>query len=453
MAEVFPFKPNWAEGYEVLMAYKTDIFTSRSGKEQRRALRSTPRRTVTYSAMTHGSDMVAFQRLMATKQNADFHLPDWSRFVRTEGVEAGATHFSIRSISPPWLVAGATVFLIDGDTVASATIASASSHTVALTAPSPQTFSGGTVLRPTFDGLLGSLATTSNTSNLVTVNVSFDVTPGSVPNSADVFAPWVVAGKEVFGFNWNWGEAVSTDYQWSVEQVDFQRGVTTTYRPLDFGTVVQKATLVRQTEQVGAITRFVERQKGQRGEFWMPSGTADMELLSNISNGSASFTVAGSDLYEKFSLDPVYTGVALYLRDGRKVFRKINSIGLSGGNSIVNLSVAATFAIPTTLVAKISWMRPARFASDEQTIEYLTDDVAQLQVTTTTVTFGTDTQDYAELDGAGNWTMDSWGEDSEATMDAIDYMVNIALPFGNVAELPLGAFDDFINSEMWTALT
>lgn len=453
MPEVFPFAPNWSDGIEHRLSYKTDIFTSRSGKEQRRALRSTPRRTVVYTSMVHASDLMAFQRLMASKQNADFRLPDWTRFVRTHGVEEGATTFSIRDMVPAWAVAGAAVILIDGNTVVPVTISTVSGYTVTLTAPTDQHFSVETVLRPAFAGLLGSLSTVSNTSNLVTVSVTFDVTPGSLPNSTDTFSPWIVSGKEVFGFNWNWGEAVSTDYQWSVEQVDFQRGVTTTYRPIDFGTAIQKATIVRQSDQIASVTRFIERQKGQRGEFWMPSGTSDMDMLSSVASGSASFSVAGSELYEQFSLDPVYTGVGIYMRDGRKVFRKINSIGLSGGNSVVNMSVGVTFAISPAAVAKISWLRPARFASDEQTIEFLTDDVAQLQITTTTVPLGADLQDYTELDGGGNWTMDNWGEDSQALMDAIDYMVNIALPFGDIQEMSLGALDDLINSEMWTALT
>jgi len=455
MTEIFPFKPNWADGVELQLSYKTDIFKSRSGREQRRALRNTPRRTVSYSAITIASDMVKFQRLMATKQNADFYLPDWSNSVQTRGIEVGATHFSIREIAPEWLVADATVFLIDplDDSYTAVTIDTVSAYTVSLTAPVTRTFSVGTVVRLAHTGLLGNVQTTSNTNNVVSLRVTFDVKPGSMRNSENQFFPWQTGGKEVFGYDWNWGEEVSTEYLWPIETVDFGRGVTTNYRPIDFGSAVQRATIIRQHDQIDAVQRFFERQKGQRNLFWMPSGTSDMEPLADIANGATSFTVAGSEVYSLFSGgDPVYCGVAIYTKDGRKVFRKLNSITLSSGNSVLNLNDAVTFAIPRTLVAKVSWLRPARFASDDQTIEFLTSDVAQLQVTTTTVTYGDDPQDYAPLDGAGNWAMDNWGEQSAAVFAALDYAVNVALPFGDVAAMRHDLLDDAVNNELWSAL-
>jgi len=453
MVETFPFKPNWSEAPEVTLSYKTDIFTSRSGLEQRRALRSTPRRRVDYTSLAHQSDMVAFNRLMATKQNVDFLFPDWMRVARTHGVTSGATHLSLRSLAPDWVVAGRQVFLCDGDTLTLVTIASVSAYTVELTTPVAQNYSAGASLRPVYAGQLATVTSTLNTSNTVSVAVSYDVTPGTVANSTNAFFPFVVDGKEVFAFPWNWGDAVTAEFSWAVENVDFDRGVIVTHRPVDFGKVGQSATVVRHgAEQIDYMQRFIERQKGQRGQFWMPSGTEDMVVASDIANGTSSFTVTGTEVANSFGLSEVYKGVAFYLRDGRKVYRKINSIIASGGNSVVSLSAAFTFAIPSSLIAKISWMRPARFASDEVTLEYLSDSVVQWKSTTTTVTYGSDEQDYVALDGAGDWVMDNWGEMSEATMDAIDYMTNIALPFGDVATLGLDAFDDFVNNEMWGAL-
>lgn len=450
MPEIFPFKPNWSNGYEVALSYKTDIFKSRSGIEQRRALRNTARRTVSYSSLATQDDMVAFQRLMAWKQNGNFLLPDWSRYARTHGVESGATHFSLREYVPDWLVPGATISLVDGNTIATATVLSASGYTVQLTAPVAQTLSELTVVRPVLSGLLGNINTTLNTSTAISVSVTFDVTPGSIRNSDNLYTPWLVGGKEVFGFPWNWAESLTADYEWEIDKVDFQRGVISTYRPVDFGTVTQKVTVLRQNDQVGQMLRFFERTKGRRGEFWMPSGTDDMDLVSAT---STALTVAGSEIYTKFSPDPVLTGVAIYMKDGRRVYRQIDTIGLAAGNTTLNLTVPLTFSISPTTVAKISWLRPARLGSDDQTIEHLTDRVTQQQVTTVSVSFTSDPQDYTELDGAGYWVMDNWGEEAEALLRSIDNLVNVSMAFGDVDAMPLDILDDLINSEMWTALT
>lgn len=453
MSEVFLFPPNWSEGVEHQLSFKTDIFTSRSGKEQRRALRQTPRRTVSFSAMVVGPELVKFQRLMATKQNAEFQVPDWTRFIRTHGAEQGATYFTVRETVPSWLVVGTTAMLLDGETYVPVTVSSVSGFTVEVVDPISQAVGETAILRPVFLGLQESVSAVSNTSSVASIRVTLDVKPGSLANNLNLYTPFLTGGYEVFGFNWNWGESVSSDFAWPVEQVDFQRGVTANYRPVNFGTTTQKATVVRQSEQIDTVLRFVERQKGQRGQFWMPTGTSDMEMLSDIANGASTFTVAGSEVYEQFSADPVYAAVAIYTRDARKVFRKVGSITLSGGNSVIHLISPVTFAIPTALVAKVSWMRAARMASDDQTVEFLTDNVAQLNVTTSSVTFTADSQDYAEPDGSGYWVMDNWGEDAEALMDSINQMVNVTLPLGDPDPLTLSGFDDLINSEMWTALT
>lgn len=453
MVEVFPFKPNWSDAPEVTLSYKTDMFTSRSGLEQRRALRSTPRRRVDYTSLAHRSDMVAFNRLMATKQNADFLFPDWTRFAKTHGVVHGATFFSLRDFAPEWATAGSKAFLQDGDTLTLVTIETINAYTVELAAPVAVDYSAATMLRPAYAGLLGSMNAAVNTSDTITVSVSYDVTPGSVPNSTDAYHPYVVDGQEVFAFPWNWGESVTAEFSWNVENVDFDRGVIVTHRPVNFGKVGQSVTVVRHgDEQIGDMLRFIERQKGQRGQFWMPSGTADMTVVADISDGAVSFTVAGTSIANDFGTSKVHKGVALYLRDGRKIYRKINNIIASGGNSIVSLSAGFTTAIPVSLIAKVSWMRPTRFTSDEVSLEYLTNTTVQWKPSTTTVTYGTDPQDYALFDGAANWAMDNWGDDARQLIEALDYAINVALPFGDAAEYELSAFDDLVNNELWGPL-
>jgi len=453
MPETFLFRPNWSTAPEVTLSYKTDIFTSRSGYEQRRALRSTPRRRVDFTSLAHRDDMQRFSRLMATKQNADFVFPDWTRAISTHGVASGAVFFSLRELAPEWVKIGAKAFLVDGDTVTPVIIASVDAYTVELLAPVTQDYSAATVLRPAYVGLLATISSAVNTSNTVTVQVSYDVTPGSVPNSENLFFPYIVDGKEVFSFPWNWGESVAAEYSWQIENVDFDRGVIKTYRPVDFGKVGQTATVLRENAyQIDYMQRFIERQKGQRGQFWMPTGTDDMTVVGDITNGATTITVAGTSAANDYGLSEVYRGVALYLRDGRKVYRKVGSIIVSGGNSVLTLSAAVTTAIPVSLIAKVSWMSMARFASDEVSLEYLTPTVVQWQTRTVTVTYGSDEQEYVALDGAANWVMDNWGEESQAVLDALDYLTNVAMAFGDLATMSLGALDDLVNSEMWDAL-
>lgn len=302
-------------------------------------------------------------------------------------------------------------------------------------------------------GLLGSTQQRTQTSTVATVEVSYDVTPASVPLSDNTFFANMVDGKEVFAFPWNWGEEVSAQYDWAVENVDFDRGVITTSRPIDFGTVTQTMSIIREGEEIDGLLRFIERQKGQRGMFWLPTGTDDMTVATDISSGSTTVVVSGTEVATLFAADPVYTGIAIVLKDGRKVYRKINSITSSGGNSNITLSTATTFAIAVSQIAKVCWMRPVRLASDEVTLEYLTATTARWQPRTVTVTYGSDAAlEYSALDGAAQWAMDNWGDDTADIASALDYLVNVVAAYGDVAGMAHSDLDDAVNNELWDAL-
>src|SRR5690606_33643845 len=75
-AELWVLPPNWSQRYEESYEFLTDIFTSRSGKEQRRALRNTPRKSVSFQAMAYDNELRWFNRMMAGHQANSFLLPD-----------------------------------------------------------------------------------------------------------------------------------------------------------------------------------------------------------------------------------------------------------------------------------------------------------------------------------------------------------------------------------------
>lgn len=423
-APVFPFVPDWTTSPQVTLEHKTDIFKSRSGKEQRRAIRSTARRSVSYSTLVHRTEYVEFAKLIAKKQNKDFVIPDWTRGVETRGIVSGESLLTINGLPPYWLTTNAEVFLIDGSIVTRAMINSAAYGKVYLSTPVTVDLGPATVIRPLLTGQLATVSGKAETSNLMSVNVAYDVTPGSVTNSDDTYASHVVSGKEVFAFAWNWGETVEAEYTWPTEQVDFGRGLTTTHRPIGFGDITQRCTLLREGDEIDYLMRFLERQKGQRGMFWMPSGMSDMEMVSDAAVGATVIEVEGSDVYGLFAVDLVQKGVAIITKDGRRIFRRINSIRLAEGNSLIDISEPLTSDVAADMVAKVSWMRPARFASDDATIEFITGKVAKAQFATVSLPYDADPQDYEPLGGAGLWTMDHLGEVSGDIFKKLDVAVN-----------------------------
>src|SRR6218665_3234173 len=78
---LFPFNPNWRESCKVSYEFKTDIATSRSNREQRRALRTTPRKKISFKVTL--AHVAPLDRFMARYQNQEVALADMSRHVLT----------------------------------------------------------------------------------------------------------------------------------------------------------------------------------------------------------------------------------------------------------------------------------------------------------------------------------------------------------------------------------
>lgn len=75
--EFFKFGPDWKTGITETLTFLTDILTSRNGTEQRRSLRTKPRRQLSYTATLTGSDIPDFEQFMWAHQAGLVHVPDW----------------------------------------------------------------------------------------------------------------------------------------------------------------------------------------------------------------------------------------------------------------------------------------------------------------------------------------------------------------------------------------
>ncbi len=180
MATLFPFPANWSAGVQVTLRFRTDVFVSRSGKEQRRALHTDPRKSISYSALAHAGNYRTFMRLMADSQNDDIILPDPTRSIGvTAAISSGATSFTVAGTRPYWITSGSTVILDDGENRATATVSGVSSSTITIGATT-RAWPSHTLVRPALTGLLApSIPSKMSTDNLANINVEFTVAPGS----------------------------------------------------------------------------------------------------------------------------------------------------------------------------------------------------------------------------------------------------------------------------------
>ena len=424
-AHLWPFRPNWKDEVDITLSFRTDIFTTRSGKEQRRAMMVSPRKTLEFTTLAHRGGLQAFNRAMAKWQNQPILMPDPTRQTKVAAV-AGNT-YTVTTI-PEWLAEGDTVALELADEVTVATVNTIGADgDVTFVTPPPFI---PTVFRPVLRGLLSqTLSSAYRSDNTAEVSVSFSVDPGSEP-IIDLGPDWHIHnGREVLQRRFNWADQIKVDHQWSVDQVDFGIGRIVTGRPIDFGTTVRRANFVCQgSDDIAALEGFFHRVRGQQGEFYVPSGSDDLPLAQPIAAGTQNFVVIGTETYNAYNEDTVHKAVAIILRSGQTVYRSVLGMFIEDGNTVLQCDNDFVSDIPVENVLRISWMTVNRLASDQFTQAFTTDGVAQTQLAMQSLQALPVEDPTFIYDGAAQWVFENWGEEGIEVMDRLQYVVNIAYP-------------------------
>lgn len=384
LAYVWSFKPNWRDSFRVSRAYRTDIFTSRSKRETRRALRDTPKRDFEFSSVMDRAEQREFDALMWKAQDKPFIAPDWSRRTTISLDAAASTDVLTFDAVPSWLVEGRALFLWDRRTRPTAVYVDSIDGTeVTLTDSLADAWPAGSVVVPGPVGMFaGELRTTKHTNAVKTVRAMFSVEAGSEPVPTPAAAPVTHNGREVFTLRPNWAGEIDESMMWPSEMVDFNRGATASFRPFPFPSMLRRANFVGENiAAVQEIEDLFDRMKGQRGEFYMPTGSPD--IVAKQALGGNNIRVDGLQMIEDFADSRIHKAICVRLRDGTQLYRTVTSIHQSlvwPEDALFDLDTPWPYSIPLEDVLWISWMPVYRFASDILTLDWLTAEVAQCEL-------------------------------------------------------------------------
>jgi hypothetical protein len=386
VARLWHYGPDWSAGFQVTRSFLTDVITSRSNKEQRRALRDVPRLALAYRAVVQDDDGQAANHWLRAAQNRPAVVPDFTRYKLSTGPSsAGASVLTIAS-PPAWIAAGQLLVLCRADEHEVVEVASVAGSTVNLEDALVNAWPSGSVVRPGIFGLLGGrLQSQRFHRSAAEIGVTLAAYPGGEPPEDEGSADVTFNGYEVFTAEPDWSGAPALDYLWPVEQIDFGIGRTAQFRPVERAEQLVEAQFSGLTAAEAAeIEQHFLRMKGRRGAFYRPSGEKDMTLNADVSG--ATFVAAGSDLADDFgAVDFAENPQAIEIvqTNGTRVHRLVTDIAASGGNSAVTVSSSVTLAVATT--ARISWMPLVRFAADDLTTDWRTPLAANIRTTFQTI--------------------------------------------------------------------
>ena len=379
--ELWPFRPDWSSPVSVTLEYRTEIFVSRSGKEQRRALRTTPRKTVEFTALIHGDNFRRFERLMAAWLNKPFILADPLR--RVSVIARAPDGMAVAVAEPqPWIQTGRVLVFTSATSCAMATVSSVAGPTVRFTAAVPDWVECAD-LRPGLHGHMEpDMQGRMQTSTVGQIPVVFNVTPGSEPAPVPGTPAATLDGREVLTLAPNWANRMQYDYSFPLETVDYNRGVISHYRPVAFATRAQRAAyLARTPAEAEYLVQVFQRAKGRRGEFYLPSWSNDFPPKVTLAGGTAILRTAGTDVLDRLGDSTIYRALEVRLRDGASLYRQITGMTADQGDTLISVSENWPRNIEPEEIARVSGLLVHRFASDELALQWLTSNVAQTQIT------------------------------------------------------------------------
>lgn len=376
MTALFPFTPNWRETVQETLSYKTEIITSRSGKEQRRAWRKSPRRLFEYTVTLFPERYGAFKIFMDRYHQQEMALPDPIRSVKTAlAVNAGSTALQVGSTAS-WLVPGASVALSTNGLAEQHTIYTVVGKAVTLTTPTVNPWGRGSKLRPVVMGrIVDELSGKGLVPAVAEVSMSFQITPTSevgyvVPAATDFFN-----GRELLTVRPNWRDSLTLGFNQNRETLDNDFGPTASYFPVGFKTRASKATFTGMTfAEVVKLKEIFMRARGMQGELYVPTWEPDLVAKTNLATGQTALRVAGTEVASAYAASTVHKALQFQTKDGTGG-RPVVSISTNAGDSLVNLASGTPFDLDKDTV--ISWLLVNRFASDDLVITWQNEQVGE----------------------------------------------------------------------------
>lgn len=379
---VWPFSPTWQNGLAESLEWRSTVIRAFNGKEQRTALRRTPRQTIEYTSLMTGLEAQTFENIMFGWQYRQFALPLWQEKSRlTEGVPGGLDVLQLqtegRRIKPGSLL----VIFADFQNFETVEVETVGPNSVVLRAAVQRDWPEGTPVFPvTIANLANEIPTQRATDATMTARVRFAVDPSfddaAIP--VETGLP-VYRGIELYvGNRPNWAQQIDFIYRADVDLIDFG---TSRYRTRARNSTPyhEKRTnwQVTSRQAIAQLRAFLGRRQGRAVPVWMPSGNIDFKLLDNITAVALVIDVMPNDYDRLVGQAPNKRDILIELRDGAVFARRIVSSTL-GASGELRLGIDAALGqnVSIAQVKRISYLGLYRLTGDAVTFNYLSQTTA-----------------------------------------------------------------------------
>lgn len=386
---IWPFPPNWVDVFTEILEWKTDVLTAYSGVEQRRELRTIPRRYFEYSFQLKNLDARKIENLLFGWQSRNFAMPVWTDRSRlTSEVSIGDSSLFLPTDTYGFSSGGLAILFQDSENYESVTIDTISNDHLTLKYPTTKAWHIGTKVYPVVVGHLAtSVSVQRYTNSLLRGKVNLMVSPSDTYANLPIASAAVIYdGLEVITQHPNWKEPIDNEFIREFTVADSGIGAVAYFDKEKTNKIVRPfAWLLKNRSSMVAFRKMLLRLRGQAKTCWIPSWHDDFTVTGITPNLSASLTVGGTEFANLVGVNTSRDRIMVVLNDGSVYYRKINNITIDGNNTVLGLDQHFSRSISPIDVKSIYLLLRCRLASDKVEIPWRTDGVADPQLTFVTV--------------------------------------------------------------------
>jgi len=370
------FTPDWSRGVLERLAWKTDILTSPTHIEQRRGLRSAPRRSFEATMIVDGRERVLLDLAVFGWGGRTWALPIWPdiQWLRDDhalGVRVMACDPSHRDFRIGGLVQlrGRTAFDLEVAEVEAIGPAS-----ITLRHPTTRAWPRGTRLYPVRTARLAEPPKVTRLSDQVaSVAARFEVVEACEwPAMSN--AP-MYRGHPVMVDRPDESETLSSGWQRALLTLDNEFGRPFVLDPADWAAVVQS----HRWRMHGRIERARVRSwlytlRGRQHAVWRPTHADDLTLVAPVGGTATALEVANVGLSRFAGLRPGRRDLQIELKSGQAFQRRITAAAaIDDDTERLTINEALGLDIRPHEVQRTSFLVLSRGDSDEAEIEHHTD--------------------------------------------------------------------------------
>lgn len=363
---VWPFHPHWRAPLVERLAWLTDVLEAADATEQRRALRSIPRRAFSYPLLAAGADRQHLDALLWEWQGRLFALPLWTDEGRlTAGASAGANSLSLDTTQMGYDAGGYAVLWASTLQTEAVEIASVAAGGLTLADPLRADWPAGTRIYPARLARLQDAQTlTSYTDAVAEAAVSFEVAADGDVTAVDSTASY--RGLPVLDQAPNWRDDIGDEYRRLLQRVDNRTGVVGVTDLRNRTTPLQDYLwTLGSREDIGALRAWLHARQGRLNAIWVPSFKADLMLVQSVVAGQDFINIAAI-AYARFLRDAIgRRDILIQLHDGSRLYRRIDDASVvDSSTEQLALDSALGQDFGPADVQRISFLQLCRLESD-----------------------------------------------------------------------------------------